>query len=203
MSCMNSPFRYISMRSSTAPLCSFIWADVTCFSAAVTTITHSLVKDKVTGFGGVQTSNNKSNFLSSPGWCFESQHRFATNCIFNVCCIMQDKTSVRLEHFLYFSSYLYTSSCAAQYNKHTHLHCVAAWWPQNTSSWRSGRPGQSGLVRCPSYGWDLMRWDCKTHNNSHSKFKYFVGKYQKVNNWLMPKQRLFRAQLYCVWPKKP
>ena len=46
-------------------------------------------------------------------------------------------------------------------NKNTHPHCVAAWWPQNRFSWRSEHPGRSDLVHCPSYGWDLMRWDCK------------------------------------------
>lgn len=33
----------------------------------------------------------------------------------------------------------------------TYLHCVAAWWPQNTSSWRSEHPGRSGLAHCLSY----------------------------------------------------
>lgn len=42
ISCTNSPFRYISVRSSTAPRCSFTWADVTCFSAVVTSMTSSL-----------------------------------------------------------------------------------------------------------------------------------------------------------------
>lgn len=40
----NSPLRYISMRSSTAPLCSFIWAEVTCLSPIVTATTHTLIQ---------------------------------------------------------------------------------------------------------------------------------------------------------------
>lgn len=63
-----------------------------------------------------------------------------------------------------------------------HLHYAAALWPQNTSSWRSEHPGQSGLVHCLSFGSDLMRWDCETHQNHRSKVK-------ELNIWLWPKQR--------------
>lgn len=70
----------------------------------------------------------------------------------------------------------------------THLHYVAVWWPQNTSSWRSEHPGQSGLVHCLSYGWDLMRWDCKTHKNNRSKFKYYK---RLIFDWHQNKEHSF------------